>query len=206
MENLSIYDFEETTLQELKNQYPFPLYEHETLYSEPIFIEMERKESFDLISKSNDVLKNPKFTYAVDEGQDQAFEDLHAKIEAKHYRQIEIRTDYIYYLKEKQEELEQPKAEPMDLSDTTAVEKIIYLNELGIIDFLKSKAEFMGSTHLMGTFLSALTGEKVQTLQPSLNRLINNDTDDRRHPYTTQKTVEKVRQTLIDKNIKPKTS
>lgn len=99
-----------------------------------------------------------------------------------------------------------PEPEPLDLSDTTTVEKIIYLNEMGIIDFLKTRPEFTLSTNLMATVLSAITGIKATTLQPSLNRLISNDTDDKNHPYKTQKTVGKVRQTLIDKNIKPKTS
>ncbi|WP_281227686.1 hypothetical protein [Flavobacterium aquiphilum] len=96
--------------------------------------------------------------------------------------------------------------ELLDLSKTSAVEKIIYLNELEIIDFLRTKAEFVGSTNLMATFLSAITGVKPQTLQTSLNRLISNDVEDKNHPYKTKKTVEKVRQQLIEKNIKLKTS
>lgn len=103
-------------------------------------------------------------------------------------------------------EPESTLSETLDLSDTSAVEKIIYLNELGIIDFLKLKHEFIGSTNLMATFLSAITGEKPTTLQTSLNRLINKDTEDKNHPYRTIKTVEKVRQSLINKNITPKTS
>lgn len=99
-----------------------------------------------------------------------------------------------------------PDLEALDLSNTSAVEKIIYLNELGIIDFLRKKPEFINSTNLMATFLSAVTGEKTTTLQTSLNRLISDDTSDKNHPYKSIKTVEKVRQTLIDKNIKPKTS
>jgi len=96
--------------------------------------------------------------------------------------------------------------EPFDLSNTTAVKKIIYLNELGIIDFLKTKPEFIGSTNLMATFLSAITDVKASTLQTGLNKLVINDTDDQRHPYYSNNTVNEVRQTLIDKNVKPKTS
>jgi hypothetical protein len=114
----------------------------------------------------------------------------------------------ILFLKTRKSELEPQSAlsELLDLSDTSAVKKIIYLNELGIIDFLKSKPEFIGSTNLMATILSAITGEKTSTLQPSLNKLICDDKDDQRHPYRTQSTVNEVRQTLIDKNIKTKTS
>lgn len=99
-----------------------------------------------------------------------------------------------------------PEVETLDLSHTSAVEKIIYLNELGIIDFLRTKPEFMGSTNLMATFLSAITDVKATTLQSSLNRLINEDTEDKNHPYKAKGTANKIRQTFIDKNIKPKTS
>jgi 50S ribosomal subunit-associated GTPase HflX len=114
----------------------------------------------------------------------------------------------IFFLESKKLEFEPESTFPelLDLSETSAVKKIIYLNELGIIDFLKSKPEFIGSTNLMATFLSAITGVKTSTLQPSLNKLISEDIDDQRHPYRTQSTVNEVRQTLIDKNIKPKTS
>jgi hypothetical protein len=134
---------------------------------------------------------------------DQWYED---KITRDHYW---YHKEYQSFLKERLEELnkpQQPEPEPLDLSDSSAVEKIIYLNELGIIDFLRTKPEFIGSTNLMATFLSAITGEKSKTLQTSLNRLINNDTDDKNHPYKTQKTVNKVRQTLINNNIKTKAS
>ena len=116
---------------------------------------------------------------------------------------------YESFLNDRLQELnqpQQPEPEPFDLSDTSTVEKIIYLNELGIIDFLRTKPEFIGSTNLMATVLSAITGIKATTLQPSLNRLTSNDTADKNHPYRTKKTVDKVRQTLIDKNIKPKAS
>jgi hypothetical protein len=118
------------------------------------------------------------------------------------------------FLKQRKQELEKDlnptpeklEHEPLDLSNTSAVEKIIYLNELGIIDFLRTKPEFMGSTNLMATFLSDITDVKVTTLQSSLNRLINEDTEDKNHPYKAKGTANKIRQTFIDKNIKPKTS
>lgn len=209
MENLSTYDFSEITLEELKNQYPFPDFPWEVAVEEDIFIQMERANSTDLIAQSLKTLKDPMIIFAPcdDEGKpNPAVEDLRSKIQAKYDRQIQIRTEYIRFLDDRLQEFNQPEAEPLDLSNTSAVEKIIYLNELGIIDFLKTKQEFTGSTNLMATFLSAITGEKQGTLQTSLNRLIKKDTEDKNHPYKAQNTVNKVRQTLIDKNIKPKTS
>jgi hypothetical protein len=155
---------------------------------------LEEIVNFQDISKGDKVL---------DDIADQWYDE---KITRDHYWYYK---EYQSFLKERLQELiqpQQPEPESLDLSDSSAVEKIIYLNELGIIDFLRTKPEFVGSTNLMATFLSAITGEKVLTLQPSLNRLINNDTADKNHPYRTQKTVNKVRQTLIDKNVKPKAS
>lgn len=119
---------------------------------------------------------------------------------------IEFLEDIIKSFNFETDQPQQPEHEPLDLSNTSAVEKIIYLNELGIIDFLRTKPEFTLSTNLMATILSAITNVKATTLQTSLNRLISNDITDKNHPYKTQKTVDKVRQTLVNKNIKPQAS
>lgn len=139
------------------------------------------------------------------------FEDYNVMVRSFDVRVTSLKA-IIEFLHVKKSELETQipetvsESEPLDLSDTSAVEKIIFLNELGIIDYLKSKPEFMGSTNLMATFLSAITDEKATTLQTSINKLLNNDTADKNHPYKSKGTANKVRQTLIDKNIKPKTS
>ena len=86
-----------------------------------------------------------------------------------------------------------PEPEPLDLSDSNAVEKIIYLNELGIIDFLRTKAKAGISNSGLASVLSGITGEKPVTIKPSLNRLSNNDIADKNHPYSTQKTVDKIK-------------
>jgi hypothetical protein len=103
---------------------------------------------------------------------------------------------YESFLKERLQELnkpEQPEPEPLDLSDTTAVEKIIYLNELGVIDFLRTKTKAGISNGGLASVLSGITGIKADTIRPSLNRLVKNDTDDKNHPYFTTKTVDKIK-------------
>lgn len=104
----------------------------------------------------------------------------------------------ISFLKTRKSELEPESSlsEPFDLSDTSAVEKIIYLNELGIIDFLRTKSKAGISNSSLASILSGITGIKVDTLKPSLNRLSSNDKLDNRHPYYTEKTVIKVRKFL----------
>ena len=86
-----------------------------------------------------------------------------------------------------------PEPEPLDLSDSNVVEKIIYLNELGIIDFLRTKAKAGISNGGLASVLSGITGAKPETIKPSLNRLSNNDIADKNHPYSTQKTVDKIK-------------
>lgn len=104
----------------------------------------------------------------------------------------------ISFLKTRKSELEPESSlsEPFDLSDTSAVEKIIYLNELGIIDFLRTTSKAGISNSSLASILSGITGIKVDTLKPSLNRLSSNDKLDNRHPYYTEKTVIKVRKFL----------
>lgn len=101
----------------------------------------------------------------------------------------------ISFLETRKSELEPEStlSEPLDLSDAKAVEKIIYLNELGIIDFLRTKTKAGISNNSLASILSGITGIKADTIKPSLNRLSSNDKLDIRHPYYNEKTVAKVR-------------
>ncbi len=101
----------------------------------------------------------------------------------------------ISFLETRKSELEPEStlSEPLDLSDAKAVEKIIYLNELEIIDFLRTKTKAGISNNSLASILSGITGIKADTIKPSLNRLSSNDKLDIRHPYYNEKTVAKVR-------------
>ena len=89
----------------------------------------------------------------------------------------------------------------IDFSNTTAVEKIIYLKELGIIEFLRDKTKVGISNSSLASVISGITGIKPQTIKPSLNRLSNNDTDDKNHPYYNEKTVNKIKLLLSQKGF-----
>jgi hypothetical protein len=91
-----------------------------------------------------------------------------------------------------------PEPEPLDLSDTSAVEKIIYLNELGIIDFLRLKTKIGISNGGLASLLSGITGIKPDTIKSSLNRLPKDYKIDNKHPYYTTRTVDKVKKQLRD--------
>lgn len=93
----------------------------------------------------------------------------------------------------------------IDLSNTTAVQKIIYLNELGIIDLLRKENCFKTSTHSLAEVLSAITGEKTTTLFAALNPMLNtNGIAQKNNPYKSESTVKKVKTQLINLGILPK--
>ena len=85
----------------------------------------------------------------------------------------------------------------LNLSDTKANEKIIYLKELGILDILKSKQPFNTSINALATLLSAITSENNTTLQSYINPMFSPDTENKNNPYNNKKTVEKVQNQLI---------
>jgi hypothetical protein len=88
------------------------------------------------------------------------------------------------------------ESEPIDLSDTTATEKIIYLQKLGVIDFLTNKNNV--SINGLATVLSAITGAKIETLQPMLNPIISKQAGQKNNPLNSQKAVSKVEKQLIN--------
>ena len=94
--------------------------------------------------------------------------------------------------------LNNAKEEALDLSDTNASEKTIYLYELGIIEFLRKTPICASSTNKLAEILSAITGENQRTLQSYLNPIINATVDQKKNPYSSKTTVDKVRKQLRD--------
>ena len=88
--------------------------------------------------------------------------------------------------------------EPMDLSNTKAIDKILYLHKLGIIDLLRNQQPFNTSVNSLATILSAITGEKSVTLQPMLNPMLSKKVDDSNNPLNSTKAVERVESQLIN--------
>lgn len=93
--------------------------------------------------------------------------------------------------------LNNPFSEPLDLSNTTGVEKIIYLHKTGVIDFLRKKQPFNTSVNALATFLSAVTGEKVDTLQSYLNPMFSKGVAQRNNPLSKTDPVNRVEKQLI---------
>jgi hypothetical protein len=84
-----------------------------------------------------------------------------------------------------------------DFSASSPTEKIIYLEKLGVINFLRTKQPFKSSTNSLATILSAVTGEKSTTLQPMLNALLSTTVSEKNNPLKSKKGLAKVEKTLI---------
>ena len=102
------------------------------------------------------------------------------------------------WVKQKKEVPSSTESSQIDLSDATATEKIIYLQKLGVIDFLRTKQPFNTSINSLATVLSAITGSKTSTIQPMLNPMLSKKVVDKNNPMNSTKTVEKVESQLIN--------
>lgn len=86
----------------------------------------------------------------------------------------------------------------LDLSNTKATEKLIYLKELGIIEHLRKIEPFKHSVNKLATVLSAITDEKASTLQPKLNAMLTGYTNAHKNdPYYYRAKVIQIKQSLI---------
>lgn len=75
----------------------------------------------------------------------------------------------------------------IDLSDTKGKHKVIYLELLGIIDYLKTKPKVGFSINGLASVLSAITGEKSTALQSYLNTMNNAQTKQSNNPMKGKK-------------------
>lgn len=99
----------------------------------------------------------------------------------------------IKLLENKMEVLNPSNAEILiDYSDSSGVDKIIFLHQVGVLDYLKKLSPFNLSTNKLAEYLSAITGENAKTLQSYLNPIFNSTTVQSNNPLDTKSTVKKV--------------
>ena len=103
-------------------------------------------------------------------------------------------------LKEKISESQKQKLETdsIDLSDSSTIEKIIYLHKLGVINLLRRKQPFNTSVNSLATVLSAITGAGTTTIQSYLNPMLSNNVDNKNNPLNSERPVNKVQKQLND--------
>jgi hypothetical protein len=88
--------------------------------------------------------------------------------------------------------------DPIDLSDSSHVQKVIYLNELGVLDFLRKNNCFSSSVNNLAQVLSSFTGTKTRTLQSCLNPMFNKQVKQDNNPYFKEKNSLIVKKNLND--------
>lgn len=81
----------------------------------------------------------------------------------------------------------------IDLSDTNGIEKILMLDELGILTFLKKKHPFNLSTNALASAISGITGIKSTTAQSYINPIFSNEVEQRNNPRNSTKALLKVK-------------
>ena len=185
----------------LENDIKYSIKNIKDLYSDLIKEELRRKNfetaidiqdfCISILNKTEYLLKD-RFFISIEES---PLKDSYKEISIELKEAIDI--DKIKLLNEIKKETTKTEIETIDLSDSTATEKIIYLHKLGVIDFLRTKQPFNASTNSLATILSAVTGAKSGTIQPMLNAMLSKDVEQKNNPLKSQKPVKKVNQQLI---------
>lgn len=142
---------------------------------------------------------------------DGSLEHLYFKyFDANTTDKVKIATELkINYLEEKLKNLQTNELQNdfnLDISDTSATDKIIYLSQLGVLDFLRTQSPFNMSINRLATVLSAITGEKKATLQPMLNPIFSAETNQKNNPLNKSKNTTKITGTLNIIGFEPKKS
>lgn len=129
------------------------------------------------------------------------FEFLQDKAKSINYS-IEILGKEKYRFIREQEQVAFIESPIIDLSDTIPKDKIRYLHELGIIDYLRGIEPFSTSTNSLATVISAFTGIKSKTVQSYINPMINDDAGQNNNPLNNINKMKKVRNKLIEIGFK----
>ena len=91
-----------------------------------------------------------------------------------------------------------------DLSNTNGPEKVIYLNELGILDYLKKQIPFNHNNNKLAQVLSAITGEKQSTIYSYINPILNETAQGDNNPLTRKNKVAPITMCLNDMGFSTK--
>jgi len=90
-----------------------------------------------------------------------------------------------------------PTTPLLDFSNSKGTEKIVMLQQLGILDFLQTQQPFSQSTNKLAEAISGFTGEQASTIQSYINPMNDSRNDQKNNPMAKPKLVSKVNQKLI---------
>ena len=92
----------------------------------------------------------------------------------------------IKLLENKMEVLNPSNAEILiDYNDSSCREKIIFLHQVGILDYLKKFSPFNLSINKLAEYLSAITGENATTLQSYINPIFSPTSGQKNNPLNS---------------------
>ncbi|NVK75009.1 MAG: hypothetical protein HWE24_16190 [Oceanospirillaceae bacterium] len=83
-----------------------------------------------------------------------------------------------------------------DLTDLNIPKKVLFLYELGVIDFLKTKTPFNTNCNALSRVFSAITGEKTSSLNRNVAPIHSSDADNPRNPLNNQTNYSQVKHEL----------
>lgn len=92
----------------------------------------------------------------------------------------------------------------IDYSDSSCREKIIFLHQVGVLDYLKKHSPFNLSTNKLAEYLSAITGENSKTLQSNINPIFSPTSNQKNNPLNSNSAVKKVSKKLSDMGFSTK--
>lgn len=156
-------------------------------------------------ARYNEALKND-FSIICNE-----IEFIHSEIKSlkqleKNFSNTNYHPDLIYPIRKKIKLLENKmeeinptvKEKLLDFSESTGSEKIIFLHQVGVLDYLRKLSLFNLSTNKLAEYLSAITGEKSTTLQSYINPIINSTSGQKNNPLNSNSAVKKVSKKLAN--------
>ena len=85
----------------------------------------------------------------------------------------------------------------IDHEDSSIKERIVILNEIGIIDFLRSKEGVSVNANMISNLLSIVLKEKKVSIQPGINAIISNLEENNNYPLRNKELLKKVKSKLI---------
>lgn len=152
---------------------------------------------------NNSILRHEKLKKQINNSLIKRVEYLSQRAKENGFDLIYDKSSEAYSLERTKQLLEVKKEDILiDYDQSSLNEKIIALSEAGVLDFLKNKEPFNISVNSLAKYLSLCLGEKTTSIQSYLNPLHNNNSDQSKSPYRSPKTVEKVKQKLIQIGLK----
>jgi hypothetical protein len=100
----------------------------------------------------------------------------------------------------------EPYEELMEEYNIPIIRRILYLEKLGVIDFLKKERPFNTSINSMANILGHIIDAKPSSIQPLLNPLLGNDLDNKNNPLNSAKNVMAVETHLMKIGYSVKTA